>query len=106
MSQGNGQKHRRNTAGLREPWPKGVSGNPGGRPKGASLLAEIQLLLSGKDGKERRASAKAFVEELKRGSIQHAKEIIEREEGSVPSDGHVTVRLIHVRPDNGSGCQN
>lgn len=33
----NGQKHR-NTAGLRPPWPKGKSGNPGGFPKGGIKL--------------------------------------------------------------------
>lgn len=31
---------KRNTSGLKPPWPKGVSGNPGGRPKGKREFSE------------------------------------------------------------------
>ena len=94
----NGQKHRRNTVGLRPPWKPGECPNPGGRPKGTSLLAEIRDLLHGKDGKERKEAAKAFVAQLKRGSVAHAKEIIDREEGATPVDGRVVVEFVLTDP--------
>lgn len=37
----NTENSKRNTAGLR-PWTKGVSGNPGGRPKSAVLRAMLE----------------------------------------------------------------
>jgi len=33
------KKHRETRGKLREPWPKGVSGNPGGRAKGLEQIA-------------------------------------------------------------------
>lgn len=42
-----GEQHRRNTSGLRPPWKKGQSGNPGGRPKGTgSPLATLRRVLA------------------------------------------------------------
>jgi hypothetical protein len=78
----------------------GNCANPGGRPKGESLLSEIRDLLHGKGGKRRRAAAEAFLDQLDRGSLAHAKEIIEREEGKVPdrlagADGEaIVVKVI------------
>jgi hypothetical protein len=40
-----GQNTDKNTAGLRPPWPKGVSGNPGGRPKATPLSHACRELL-------------------------------------------------------------
>ena len=44
-----GQEHPKNpnpkTAHLKPPWPKGVSGNPGGRPKNRSILKALRRLL-------------------------------------------------------------
>lgn len=100
MSEGNGKftgKQRRindrSLANLR-PFPKGVSGNPSGRPQGPTLLTEIRDLLNGRGGKDRKAAAKAFIAQLKRGSIAHAKEVIEREEGKTPDDGKLVVEFV------------
>lgn len=60
----------------------GQSGNPAGRPKGRSLLSRILEVIN--DDKEGAEVALAFIEQLKRGSFPHHKEIIERQEGKVP----------------------
>lgn len=82
----------------------GQSGNPGGKPKGTrSLLRAIRAKLverlkdaeeGEEDGYDRAAGA--FVAALLNGSFQHAKELIEREEGKVPdrTELQATVRLV------------
>ena len=101
----NDVQHQRNNNGKRlggitgKGFKPGQSGNPGGRPKGESLLAEIRDLLHGGGGKNRREVAEAFLGQLKRGSLPHAKEIIEREEGAVPTDGKLVVEVEFVRRD-------
>jgi hypothetical protein len=87
------EKHRRVSAkslANLKPWPKGYCPNPGGKPSGPTLLAEIRELLRGKGGKERKEAARAFVAQLKRGSIAHAKEIIDREDGPLAKELHLT----------------
>lgn len=68
------------TRGLRPPFPKGVSGNPGGRPKG-TIFSRIRERLQGEDGEK---IVKAFLTQAKRGSFKHIEQIINREEGKVP----------------------
>ncbi len=43
------QEQRPNSGGRAtlKPWPKGVSGNPGGRPRGRSVSARLRALLEG-----------------------------------------------------------
>lgn len=71
---GNGQntekKHRRNTSGLKPPWPKGVSGNPGGRPSGKPLSDALMAALLGSDQKDLKAVVKAIVAKGKKGDVQ------------------------------------
>lgn len=59
----------------------GRSGNPGGRPKGPSLLAVIlrRLREKGEHGTLLDDAAKAYVDQLLAGSLPHAKLIIELE---------------------------
>lgn len=73
-------------------------GNPGskGRPRGPTLYGVVQELLNEKDGKRRRKAGEAFLDALESGSYQHAKELIEREEGSVPANGNVRIIIEHV----------
>ncbi len=80
------------------PWPKGVSGNPGGRPKGTSLFDAIQreLVKENGDDKVLRAAAKAYAKMLKSGSFNHAKEVMERQDGAV--SGELTVKVVFVKP--------
>ena len=57
------------TANLK-PWPKGVSGNPGGRPKKKAITEELERLLAegGLDG-----LAEAIQKARKRAAQKHEK---------------------------------
>jgi hypothetical protein len=61
----------------------GQSGNPGGRPKGKTMLTRIREILTDEPD-EAEAIARAFIECCKRGSWAHIKELIDREAGKVP----------------------
>lgn len=63
-------------------FPPGQSGNPGGRPKGKTVMSAIREILE--DDAEREAVARAYVDQMKGGAFQHLKEVIDREEGKVP----------------------
>lgn len=65
-------------------FPKGVSGNPGGRAKGPTLLSVVRTLLAANGGKGLKGAAQGYTKQMKRGSFAHLKEYIEREEGKVP----------------------
>src|SRR3990167_590443 len=65
--------------GLR-PWPKGVSGNPGGRPKGVSLAAMIGELLTDEDA---RAIIRTAIGMAKLGDEKYFRALIERTDGKV-----------------------
>lgn len=77
-----------------KPWPKGVSGNPGGRPKKPPLTDALQRLLE--DPREAEGLIKAAVRMARRDS-GFLKAIWERAEGKVPKpvevSGDVTVGL-------------
>lgn len=81
-------------------WPKGYCPNPGGRPKGRTLLSVIKEKLSTPDGDESRleATAEAYIVAMESGSFQHLKEFIEREEGKLPDDATVRVIIDYVDP--------
>ena len=61
-------------------WPKGVSGNPAGRPP--DVLDEAQSIL--RVAHERRAVARAWVDEAQEGNIFAINGILERQRGKVP----------------------
>ena len=72
-------------------WPRGVSPNPKGRPKKASLTYLIERVLREKvespDGKRRALAdiiARVFVKEAAKGKFPFAKEVIDRVDGKVP----------------------
>jgi hypothetical protein len=63
----------------------GQSGNPGGRPKGRTLLKTIRdLLYERGDPEALEKIANGYIDAMKRGSFPHLKEFIDREEGKVP----------------------
>jgi Family of unknown function (DUF5681) len=70
-----------------KPWPKGVSGNPGGRPKSAPLSQACRELLAQPvpDDSEGRTYAQAIAQTLAAkalaGDIRAAQEIADRAEG-------------------------
>lgn len=94
------KKHRRNTSGLRPPWPKGVSGNPGGRPK-RDFAAEIaRAVIEG----NREAIEKAFGKKLRKGDTKAFIALSDRGYGKAPQsaavtggdDGPVVVKFVNV----------
>lgn len=56
MSNGDGDKHRRNTANLRPPWKPGQSGNPAGRPKRKTFTELAHAYLSARVNPKDRSS--------------------------------------------------
>jgi hypothetical protein len=89
-------------------FPPGVSGNPGGRPKGRSITAYLNEMLerteiegvdipAGSCGAE--ALALVFFREAVAGKFPFAKEILDRTEGKVPDRyaGHDGGPLIDLR---------
>lgn len=83
-----------------KPFPPGKSGNPGGKAKGPTLLSTIRHLLDAQGGADREAAAEAFVKALKSGSHNHAKTLIEQEEGNAGVTGEIVLRvLFEDKPD-------
>lgn len=64
-----------------KPWPKGVSGNPAGRPKRPSFEALVQAELDkrGQTGVTKREElARQFVEMLETGGMREMRELLAR----------------------------
>jgi hypothetical protein len=78
---------------------KGASGNPGGRPKGPSLKAELirQLGKKGDDGRKHvDAIALALIDKAREGNIEAIKEILDRVDGRAGTDVPFGATLVHV----------
>ena len=61
----------------------GQSGNPSGRPKGASLTAKLRKALNANDGKLADLVVRRLIVEAGKGKFNHVKEIFDRIDGSV-----------------------
>ncbi len=77
----------------------GQSGNPKGRPRGATVAGRISKILADEDGKVATALAKVFVSKGLKGDFKFAKELIDRVDGKVPDrhaghDGGPLVREV------------
>jgi len=64
-----------------KPWPKGFSGNPGGRPKRKPIE---EALLAALKPAEAQAVAKALVRQAKRGNVRAFDSLADRVDGKVP----------------------
>ena len=66
-------------------WQPGQSGNPGGRPKGQSITAELRALLAKEHNGKRIVEllAERFIKEALSGKFPFAKEVIDRADGKV-----------------------
>ena len=69
-----------------KPWPKGVSGNPGGRPKTKPLTEELERLLeqeapNGKGETWAARIAEALVKKAAKGDVRAIAELANRLEG-------------------------
>ncbi|MEB2316308.1 MAG: DUF5681 domain-containing protein [Xanthomonadaceae bacterium] len=70
MAEESGRKQR----GTGRPWPKGVSGNPAGRPKGSGLAGELRKAIAVEAGD----ILAALIERAKAGDVQAARALLDR----------------------------
>lgn len=67
-----------------KPWPKGVSGNPKGRPPKGAAFADLIALIDETPG-GRRALSKTWFKEMLKGNFQFFREYLERSDGKIPN---------------------
>ena len=65
-------------------FPKGVSGNPKGRPPKGAAFADLLELIDETPG-GRRALSKVWFKEMLKGNFQYFREYLERSDGKVPA---------------------
>lgn len=96
------------------PFQKGQSGNPKGRPKKGSAMADAlrTVLNKSEDGKQnKRAVAEKLVELARDGNIEAIKTIFDRTDGKVPQtnvlegneDAPIPIRYIKVNDGADAG---
>ena len=92
-----------------KPFPKGVSGNPSGRPKGSlSMVSLIRKELQASDGKRAKAIVVAMLDAAENGDSAQIRELLNRIDGKVPDkvvgddDGPVEIVVRHItkEPNN------
>ena len=86
---------------MRPPWPKGVSGNPEGRPKGTGLTDRLREIVAANDGAVGKELIDTAVKFANKGDWRFWNSIIERVEGKVPDkvegDGKLEIVIRHVK---------
>ena len=102
-----GEEHHSNTSHLMPPWKKGQSGNPGGRPKGKSITAELRKLLD--EGTTAEELAKVLLtiakDEGRKSQLSALIELIDRTDGKV-TEKHLFAGLIStVTPETLEAAQ-
>lgn len=65
-----------------KPWPKGKSGNPGGRPKKGRAFEDLMKLIDETPG-ELRELSKVWLARCKAGDFQFFREYLDRSDGKV-----------------------
>ena len=80
----------RNSESLK-PWPKGVSGNPGGRPRKKLIDYALEELLGDNDSELAVAIAKKLLARAKKGEVKAIQLIAERIEGKPQRQAEFTL---------------
>lgn len=80
-----------NPQNLNPPWPKGVSGNTGGRPKKHSMQTELGKMLDAKPEVLRALISKGIQEALK-GDFRYWKELYDRLDGKVAASVEIDTK--------------
>lgn len=87
----------------------GQSGNPGGRPKGTSVTAELRRLLAEIPEGSEKTRAEIIARRLlkfagrgRAGDASYAKEVLNRTEGNLDDGQKLTVEIVYVKPGNGN----
>lgn len=80
------------------PWKKGQSGNPGGRPKGRSITAELNKLIADESSSENvaKALAEEAIKRAKKGDFRFWNAIVERLDGKVVDVIQTESMNVHV----------
>ena len=83
---------------LKPPWKKGQSGNPGGRPKGKSITAELRKLL------DKGTTAEDLAEillKMGKKDLAALREVLDRSDGKVTDthriEGEIPVSIVYKR---------
>ena len=84
--------HQNSLRNLR-PYVPGQTGNPGGRPKWKPVTEILIKILE--DPKQSDALAKALMRDARKGSIAHAREILDRVEGPLVRQVEANVNVTH-----------
>lgn len=90
-------------------WPKGVSGNPNGRPKKPSMNAELARKFNLDPGRLS-GLVEAGIKAAENGDFRYWKEIFDRLDGKIPSPVEITEKqdadtgiLVRVPPVSTDG---
>ena len=94
------EEHERNT-NLMPQWKPGQSGNPGGRPKGKSITAELRKLL------DKGTTAEDLAEillKMGKKDLAALREVLDRSDGKVTDthriEGEIPVSIVYKRVKN------
>ena len=92
-------KQGRNTAFIDNQWKPGQSGNPGGRPVGKSITAELRKLIdSGTNAQDMAKILYALCKRLGPDQMKAFKELLDRTDGKVAEthkiEGDIPVTII------------